>query len=453
MALRVLFVIAVFLLITVLFRQASGSLSIKRLNLISVTYYVYVVMVYLGAALAYCGLVDGHYLIAKQTEDTISFTYAAVAASGIGLGVVFTLFSWLKKWKSRFNAFFEADAVLGVNPDSLFTYVALCSFAGFLCTAYTFCALGGLPIVDVLVNGNESAATVRWNAVHSFSGNTYIRNIGMISLVPLCNLMAFAGWRIVKTPKWAVLFGFSSVLAALVLTWDLEKAPIACHVLFLYVLACLLDFKPSNRQVIIVFGSCVIFLLLGYLLVNGGVSTLSFESGPLSRLVTTPSGTLGLHFQYFPDKHEYLNGSSFPTLIASLFGQGQGWVRSGAIVMQFANPSGVAANTAGVMNAFFIGEAYANWGQNGIIASILIVGLIIGCAHNALTGMKKTYFTVVVYSVLVRFHFNVMMGGFVDYLNPVSYLPILIVLLPLMLESIEKAHRYDGLRDSATGSQ
>lgn len=430
---RVIVALLVFLAITALFFKAAESLSPRRLNLISLTYYKYAIMLYLGSSLAFCGIGTDHYLIIKMTPERIDFLYYAVTASGFGLGIIFLfLKEFIFSKRKSFTSFLDEQITFGGNSNTIFTYVMICSIVSLLCTIYTFVQLGQIPVLNVLLNDEADAASIRWTASHAFEGNAYIRNIGMIMLAPLCNFMAFTGWRVSKQTKWAALFAATSVLCVFTLTWDLEKAPLALHVFFIFVLACLIDFKPTVTQMTGIFVAITALVLLGYQLTAGTVGSLSLTTGPLGRLIMTPVSALGLHFEYFPKVHDFLNGESLPSYWAVLFGFDEGWVRSGSVVMQFANPSGVANQTAGVMSAFFIGEAYANWGIPGIVISVIVVGCVIGIVHNVLIKHDKTYFTVTTYCVVMKFQEATMSGGFVDYFSIMTLAPLLVVLLPLL---------------------
>lgn len=442
MMFRVLVSVVLAVVVTLLFKRLAGSLSIRRLNLVSVTYYVYIIMVYAGAAFAYCGFVDGHYLIKRLTQSDIDMMFAAVVFAGFGLGVIFFLiesFANDGKWSNAFDSFYDSDAFLGIEDSTLFAYVVICSCLGLFSTVYSFSSLGSIPVIDAITGNIQNAANARWAASHAFPGVVYVRNIGMLMLVPLSNFMSFACWRITKSAHWCALFALTGVLTLFALTWNLEKSPIAMHAIYLFVLACLIDFRPSSLQTILIFCCAGALVLIGYTLTSGSIGSISLETGPISRLITTPAGALGMHFRCFPGYHDYLGGASLQGYWSFVFDLEETGLRSGAVVMQYANPAGVASNEAGVMNAFFIGEAYANWGVLGIVVSVIAVGLVIGVLHNYIIRRSKTFFSVMAYCVLVKFHVTTMMGGIVDYMSIASLLPFIIVLLPLLFGGIRKA--------------
>ena len=55
---------------TFLFYKAAGTLSLKKINIISFSYYSIVIYSYIGASLVYLGFRE-HYLIQKISDETI----------------------------------------------------------------------------------------------------------------------------------------------------------------------------------------------------------------------------------------------------------------------------------------------------------------------------------------------------------------------------------------------
>ena len=70
---RLLIVAVVFALFTYLFYKAAGTLSPKKLNMISFSYYLILIFAFVGASCVFCGF-RNHYLIQKVSETTIDKT-------------------------------------------------------------------------------------------------------------------------------------------------------------------------------------------------------------------------------------------------------------------------------------------------------------------------------------------------------------------------------------------
>ena len=85
--LRLVIVLAVFVVSTTLFYFAAGTLSLRKMNLISISYYCYMVMAYVGSSMVFLGYRE-HYLMAKIAVSSIfdqGYGYVAL------LGLLFPL--------------------------------------------------------------------------------------------------------------------------------------------------------------------------------------------------------------------------------------------------------------------------------------------------------------------------------------------------------------------------
>ncbi|MEE0706530.1 MAG: hypothetical protein UCH28_09145 [Adlercreutzia sp.] len=413
-------IIAFFVIITVLFRYAAGSLGVRSLNLINTTYYIFAIQGYLGTSLAYLGLNSGHYIISVIPREAIELAMILVIATGIALplvvifwNVVFGNFDMKKRWHS----FVDQGISRNIDEKKLQLAVLLMMLVVVASTVYTFSVIGYVPMLDVLFGGSSGAAAdLRADASRGFAGNVYIRGFGMIALAPLTSFFCLAGLSLFGGRRWRALFLASIALAFIALTYDLEKSPSAYFVFALFVLSQILGKKWSVGRTALIIGSLAGILVLAYLVVYGISSiSLSFESGLLSRLTSTSAGALMLHLTVFPEHVQFLDGSGLPGF-SHLFGSDPDAARSSRIVMYFFNSGGVEAGTAGVMNAMFVGEAYANWGMVGVIFAIVVVGTCIGVSHNCLIQLDKSITAVLLYITLVRLNILMLFGGFADYL-------------------------------------
>ena len=90
--------------------------------------------------------------------------------------------------------------------------------------------------------------------------------------------------------------------------------------------------------------------------------------------------------------------------------------------MEYFNPSAVEEGTAGVMNALFVGEAYANWGLIGVAAAPFVVAFPFSLALGLLLRLRKSPASMTLYLALFIFFTGSIQGGFVDYIYNVSAL-------------------------------
>jgi len=99
--------------------------------------------------------------------------------------------------------------------------------------------------------------------------------------------------------------------------------------------------------------------------------------------------------------------------------------------MAFYGSRSVYEGTAGVMNALFIGEAYANFGAIGLLLSIVYISLLFGMIYYLFTKkFRKTALNVALFGILTSELASITQGGFFDFIYSANI--IIIVLLFIM---------------------
>ena len=84
--------------------------------------------------------------------------------------------------------------------------------------------------------------------------------------------------------------------------------------------------------------------------------------------------------------------------------------------MDFYGAEKVYDGTGGVMNALFIGEAYANFGYLGMVLSIVYMGVLIGLLFWVFTKLEKTPYNVAICAMLTGKLALATQGGFTDFI-------------------------------------
>ena len=97
--------------------------------------------------------------------------------------------------------------------------------------------------------------------------------------------------------------------------------------------------------------------------------------------------------------------------------------------MEIYGSTGVYSGTAGVMNSIFIGEAYANFGWQGLVFSIVWVALIIALIFTLVLKMRKTPASVTMLAYFTVYISNATQGGFMDFLYNIAWILIFCALL------------------------
>lgn len=416
---KIIIVLSVLCLFILLFRIAAGTLNIKKLNIISYAYYNILIYSFIGASLVFLGFRD-HYLIADIKSDAvINKTYLLLCYALIVFPAATILCNHLlngKKILKQYEKQIQTDAVYRNGEKTVFTLSAAMAVIGISAAIYMFACIGFVPILH-LNQTSEELARISSQVNRNFTGNSYIKNIVVLTFVPLFSYLTYAYWRTSKKIQWGMLFFIFFITSILAKTYDLSKAPVIYYTFHFVVIEVILNNKKLFRYLFAfgILGFICIFLQYKYIM---GYNTTFFtiRSGPGGRIFMTQIATLFLHVQAFPEQIPYLKGASLPTVLAKLTGVPVSWVRSGREVMKLYNPAAVSNGTAGSMNAFFIGEAYANWGIAGALAAPVIIGIHFSVAFTLLLKMKKTPLSITLYIALFQMLTGALQGGFVDYL-------------------------------------
>lgn len=160
---------------------------------------------------------------------------------------------------------------------------------------------------------------------------------------------------------------------------------------------------------------------------------LDIYNGILGRTFFSQVGTLAYHFDLFSNVFKPLQGRSLSPIILSLIGlEPNQSLRSAKLVMDFYGSNNVAEGKAGVMNACFLGEAFANWGVGGAIFSIFYVGVFLALITMFVFKLKKTPVTVAMFAILIQYIGNMSQGGFVDFIYNITIVIIIVGCITLI---------------------
>lgn len=415
---RIILVIILFLFFISLFKISSGSLSITKLNMSSLSFYTILMYCFIGSCMIFLGFRD-HYLVKKASEDAISKTSIALFYSYLALPlgmIIINRLMGIKKYNKFYNDYLERDIVdINTHQKSIYSIIVTLSFVGFLGLIYTFYKIGYIPIVKVITEKADTSV-LRIQISRGFKGNQYIRNLLVLNMIPNLSYISYVYYRILHTKRWKYQFIFLLLLSIICKTLSFEKSPVVIYLFQFYLLEIFLGNIKSIKKPLLymcILGTGFLFVYYATTNYSGGLFTL--KSGPIPRLILTQIATCYLHFQAFPNIHSYLNGASFPTAISWIFNTDQSWIRSGRVVMEIFNNSGVKEGTAGVMNSIYLAEAYANFGIIGILISPWLVAFIMSIVSNFILKQRKTPMNIVLYLIVTYTFSNLLIGGFVDF--------------------------------------
>ena len=151
----------------------------------------------------------------------------------------------------------------------------------------------------------------------------------------------------------------------------------------------------------------------------------------------------------------FLGGRSFTPTILRLIGMNSSdYLRSAKLTMAFYGSEKVYDGSAGVMNALFAGEAYANWGYKGVIFAVIWVALILSLVVLLIMKLKKTPSTLALGAVLTIKLGTALEGGFCDFVYSFDLILTVLFLLAIyyFFEREGKIQRYiTGISEKVKG--
>lgn len=416
--------------------RVSNGFSLSKMNIYSYFFYSTTVLTIVGSLILGINI-ESHYLgYAIINENTaligmflltLSFWFFAFIIKNMQQIEYFKTQSYRIKIKELFY-------VPSKQPTQNFTFVfVLLMMFSFAAVVYTFYIIGfsNIPLVNFFMGADtEYLAFLRQQVGRNFQGNVYVRNIIALGLTPLLSYISFVHYSLKKEKKWLIFTIVTVFLSVIILTYDLQKAPVLRY-LFAYIFILPHTYKGRfniKPKYIVLFGILVMVMFLAFTSIDL-IGLFSFDGGPLNRIFKTQAFSTFAHIDVFPSQLDFLYGRSLPSFITTrVFNAPQ--IRSAKLVMEVFNPQGVIDGTAGVMNGFYIAEAYANFSYFGVGFSNIIVAIEMAIVHAVFMRSQKTAVSVAGYAYVTNLFVNTTQGGFIDFIyNPVLWIIILIIML------------------------
>lgn len=446
MIVSIIGVVCLFILSTVLFLKASGTLALNKLNIISYVYYLLLLQVFIGSMLIYLGF-DEHYTLNYliEREESIKVTINIVTIMMITLPIVIIIFSKIFRFRpmEEFDVFLHKD-IERQNSKNLFYLFCGIGLIQMILLVLLLIKTGYVPILKMIIHEPDFNFNLQRqiNKNDIFVINMYVKNIILMFGIPIIGYITFAFALIEKKTTWIVLASIYFLASVIVKTYEFAKSPIIFHIFIYFLIVLYIKNDIIKNRMIIAFGMAMgLILVVMYKMTGYQGAFLDIYNGILGRTFFSQVGTLAYHFDLFSNVFEPLGGRSLPSTILPLFGmEPEEHLRSAKLVMDFYGSEHVAEGTAGVMNAGFLGEAYANWGMLGVAFSILFVGAFLTLVFMLVLRIKKTPVTVAMLAILTQYIGNMSQGGFTDFIYSFSIWSIIIGCLILIYfdEIIEK---------------
>lgn len=438
-----LIILFIFGISTILFSKSAGTLNPGKINVISYTYYIFMLQSFTGAALIALGY-DEHYTLKYllNKEKTCTITIIVIAVIAIFLPLLILIWEKIFKVniKLQYQWYLEKKVDIDRQNDNIFFefFLGISLFCIFMLLGL-LSKIGYVPIWKLFHASSEfNFATERSRIGSLFFINAYFTNIFVLLMIPLLSYVSFAYLLSTKKKKWLIMTSILFIASIIVKTYKFEKSSLIFY-LAAFVLI-LIYFKGGIKLIYMVFtvGALGSLIVLFYFYTGFTGTLFDIYNGPLGRTLFTEVGTLAYTFDLFPAVFDFLQGRSFSPTILKFLGIDSGkYLRSAKLTMAFYGSEGVYNGSAGVMNSLFVGEAYANWGYKGIILGLIWVSLVLACVIILILKLKKTPATITLLAVLTIRFGTMFEGGFCDFVYNIDVIItiLFIIFIYLVFES------------------
>lgn len=425
-----LIVFLVFGVSVYLFKKAAGTFRLDRINIVSYTFYLFLLQSMIGVLLVNLGFTEHYtfsYFVQSKEKILRLVTYAVCITS-----ILWPLVIIATERIFKVNAVCDIEKYHEKKIDDTASrgQFLICVLSSILCTACMIgylLKIGYIPLLKLIhIGANVDFATERTRIATLYFIHPVVTNVLVLVGIPLLSYLSFAFAIIRKEKKWIILSGILFVFSLVTKTYNFSKAPVVFH-LFIYIIIFTAVVKIPQKILTVLYCILICMMMLMYQLTSGISGLTDIYNGILGRTFFSQIGTLGYVFDAFPKYLPFLNGRSIDSAILGLLGIDPDLhVRSAKIIVDFYWPDRVYDGIAGVLNSLFIGEAFANFNWAGMLASIVWVGVYMGIFYVLMIKLKKNAVTIAGQATLASQIANATQGGFFDFVYSVGLTVIIL---------------------------
>lgn len=403
-----------------LFRRACGSMSLLRLNTVSYVFYVQIVTSGLIASvLLAIGALDYNSdvrLISDEVKiEAWIWTMYSIIIMPLGM-LALNRFLRIEGRKAFLNFLKAPVEIRGTYERNQLAILALTVF-GIAVLAYVLLSTERVPLYTLIVEGDVGQANIdRISSRRNFGGIVHIKNLLGLIVVPVISYYSYILLRVFKTRYFFLFFLVNFSVGALMVSHDIQKAPIAFFVLGFGLVEVFVSKGISVKTFLIFLGIPVVLILVGYSMTsdrNAFDQLLRFNSAFYGRTFVVGYYGFPLSLELFP------NVITDPTHAIGvprfLIGEGSEELRESArLLKMYAHPETIKTGKGNLYSGFYMGEAWANYGYIGLVIAPLIVGFVIQSVHLFVLHHKKNPWLLAFYAgITVKW---VVGAGFVNFL-------------------------------------
>lgn len=413
------------------FYRASGSLSPRKMNMISwIFWYSLVIQSFIASVLVVYNI-DNHYGVQKiyfeksRVQGWLAVQYCMVVLP-LSMWVTLIIFKRRINNNRVWQSFIQKDlqSCLTNRDVALRKSFYLLSLICVISVIYSFISVGMFPFQGYISGGGVSS--LRQNVTRDFGGIVYIKNIFGLALTPILSYIFYCYYRLYKEKNDLIFFVILFLASVAIVTFDYAKSPLVFYLLgFFFIKVALgdnIDYKKLFKYFLLTLS-----LLVGFYILAGYQDTIfslfnSYNTGLIGRLTISQAFGTYLAFDLYPIVYSHIGFSS----LTDLFGESRD--RMAREIMLSVNSQGIIDGTAGVVNTLFVAEAWANFGLLGVIVSVIWVGILVQLIYSTIISSNKNPVILGIYAYLT--YKLPITGGFNDFLyNPALFLSITLIFL------------------------
>lgn len=412
------------------FRKASGSLSFKKMNMVSWIFWYSLVIQSFIASILVVHYIDGHYGVGKiYFEHSRLYGWLAVQYCMVmlpfSMWITLILFRRKKSNQLTFQNFLKSPLVSSLTEKDialrgvLYLLGLICILAVF----YSFYSVRMYPFQGYISGG--AIESLRQEVTRGFGGVVYFKNIFALMLTPILSYIFYCYYRLYKEKVDLIFFIILLFSSIAIVSFDYAKSPLAFYFLgFFFIKVALGD--NINYFKVFKYFSLILSLLVGFYFITGYEDSIlslfnSYNSGMIGRIILSQAFGTYLAFDLYPVIYDHIGLSS----LTNLFGDSRD--RMAREIMLSVNPVAISEGTAGVINTLFVAEAWANFGLLGVVFSVIWVGFLVQIIYSFFINSKKTPIILGVYAYL---SYKIpITGGFNDFI----YSPALVLSISLLM--------------------
>ena len=415
-----------FIISFVLFKKSAGTLDPGKINIISGFYYLFLLQTFLGISLIVLGF-DKHYTLDRLIlrKGTINITFVIIMILSVVIPLCMIMWQRVLRMRPKVDYLkYLKDETCMYNTNIVYRVVLICIIICSILMIAWFIKIGYIPAFKLFFASDDfNFAIERKRISNSYLIHPYISNILILTFIPLLSYIACAYALVSKSQKWYILFFITFIESLMVKTYNFEKAPIIYYIavfILIYIIykGCI-SWKILSLFAVLSVGA----IILLYKATGFTGKVFDLYNGPVGRTIFSQLGSLLCIFDAFPKYFGFLKGRSLSGTVLPLLGMSKDMhIRSGKLMMEFYGSEGIYDGTAGVLNGFFVGEAYANYGVGGIVFSVLWVTFLFVLILKISMKVKKTPITIAFLATMSLKMIMISQGGFFDYIFSVDLL-------------------------------